>query len=54
MSRRFTYPVVVLLTLLQFGCIHVDVRDAVAAGVFDFVSRSVTAILSSLVPIPGM
>ncbi len=41
------------VALAQAGCVDVNLRDAVAAGVFDFVSGTVTAILASLIPLPG-
>ena len=39
--------------LFQCGCTEIDPREAVSAGIFDFVSGTVTAVLAELLPLPG-
>ncbi len=39
--------------LTQTGCVDLSLRDAVAAGVFDFVAGSITAALTSLFALPA-
>ena len=52
MKRKLLICLAAAIAVTQTGCV-VSIRDAFSAGVFDFLSGSVTAILSSLIPIPG-
>jgi hypothetical protein len=54
MRKRIALHVLAASAVLQSGCIDVNFRDAVSAGVFDFLSGSVTAVLSNLLSVAGM
>lgn len=53
MKRRVLFPLTAAIALLQTGCVNVSFRDAISAGVFDFVSGAVGAILSTVITVPG-
>ncbi|MGE3182245.1 MAG: hypothetical protein AB7N71_11495 [Phycisphaerae bacterium] len=48
MSIRTLRCFLVLTLLAQSGCTGQSTRDAVAAGVFDFVAGAITALLNAL------
>ena len=52
MKTRLVLALLALTALVQTGC-TVNMRDAFSAGVYDFVSGSVTSALTNLVGLPS-